>query len=205
MKIEVLGPLIPIFMLGAMSPGPSLAVVLRNSVSGGRHQGVETAVGHGLGYGVYAFFAALGFAAAFTASDKLVIGLRVLGIGLLLYLGYIYARSALSPRSNLDQHASSGGHSGFIEGVLIAILNPKILAWMLAIYSPFIQADFGITTLLAIAATGMLIDGGWYTTVAIFLTTGNRAEKLRSMSQKIDCAMATLMFVFAGLLVVELV
>ncbi len=205
MKIEVLGPLIPIFMLGAMSPGPSLAVVLRNSVSGGRQQGVETAVGHGFGYGVYAFFSALGFAAALAASDELLAGLRVLGIGLLLYLGYIYARSAVSSGSSMDQHASSGRHSGFIEGALIAIFNPKILAWMLAIYSPFIQADFGITTLLAIAATGMLIDGGWYTTVAIFLTTGNRAEKLRSMSQKIDCAMATLMFVFAGLLVVELV
>ena len=205
MKIEVIGPLIPIFMLGAMSPGPSLAVVLRNSVSGGRRQGVETAIGHGIGYGVYAFVAALGFAAALAASDELVTGLRVLGIGLLVYLGYNYVRSALSPGSELSGHASRGGHSEFLEGALIAIFNPKILAWMLAIYSPFIQADFGIVTLLTIAATGMLIDGGWYTTVALFLTAGNRAEKLRSMSQKIDAAMAILMLVFAGVLVVELV
>ena len=37
-----------VFMLGAMSPGPSLMVVLRNTMIGGRRQGVMCAVGHGL-------------------------------------------------------------------------------------------------------------------------------------------------------------
>ena len=36
-----------VFCLGAMSPGPSLAVVLRNTLAGGRTQGVMTGVGHG--------------------------------------------------------------------------------------------------------------------------------------------------------------
>ena len=31
-----------VFTLGAMSPGPSLAVVLRNTISGGRKQGIAT-------------------------------------------------------------------------------------------------------------------------------------------------------------------
>ncbi|MQG87508.1 MAG: LysE family translocator [SAR202 cluster bacterium] len=204
MQLEVITPLIPVFILGAMSPGPSLAVVLRNSVSGGRRQGVETAVGHGLGYGVYAFFAALGFAAAIATSNEFVMALRILGIGVLLYLGFIYARSAVSEHSALDAHPVSTDRSGFLEGVFIAIFNPKILAWMLAIYSPFINADFSISTLIAIAFTGMLIDGGWYTTVALLLTTGGRAEKLRKMSRKIDGIMAVLMLAFVVLLVAEL-
>ena len=33
------------FMLGARSPGPSLAVVLRNTMVGGRRQGVMTGIG----------------------------------------------------------------------------------------------------------------------------------------------------------------
>ena len=32
--------------LGAMSPGPSLAFVLRNTISGGRQRGLTTAIGH---------------------------------------------------------------------------------------------------------------------------------------------------------------
>ncbi len=44
-------------VMGAMSPGPSLAVVLRNTISGGRTQGVMTGIGHGIGFGIYAFIA----------------------------------------------------------------------------------------------------------------------------------------------------
>ena len=32
--------------MGAMSPGPSLAVVIRNTISGGRTQGIMTGLGH---------------------------------------------------------------------------------------------------------------------------------------------------------------
>ena len=35
--------------MGAISPGPSLVVVLRNTVSGGRILGVMTGIGHGIG------------------------------------------------------------------------------------------------------------------------------------------------------------
>ena len=49
-----------VFVLGAMSPGPSLAVVLRNTMAGGRNQGVATGIGHGIGFGIYAFAAAAG-------------------------------------------------------------------------------------------------------------------------------------------------
>ena len=40
--------------LGAMSPGPSLAFVLRNTISGGRQRGLTAAIGHGTGIGLYA-------------------------------------------------------------------------------------------------------------------------------------------------------
>ena len=59
-----------VFMLGAMSPGPSLAVVLRNTVSGGRSQGVATGIGHGIGFGLYAFVAAFGIAKALEANEN---------------------------------------------------------------------------------------------------------------------------------------
>ena len=48
------------FILGATSPGPSLIVVLRNTLIGGRRQGVACAVGHGIGFGIYAGSAVFG-------------------------------------------------------------------------------------------------------------------------------------------------
>ncbi|MDP6233261.1 MAG: LysE family transporter, partial [Candidatus Poseidoniaceae archaeon] len=46
-----------VFVIGAISPGPSLAVVLRNTLAGGRRRGVACALGHGLGFGAYAMIA----------------------------------------------------------------------------------------------------------------------------------------------------
>ena len=90
---------------------------------------------------------------------------------------------------------------GFIKGFSFALLNPKILAWMLALYTPFIEDNVSLETLLGMGALGMTIDGTWYVTVAMTLSSGGRVEKLRSISHIIDGAMGLLMFVFAGLMI----
>jgi threonine/homoserine/homoserine lactone efflux protein len=207
MPIDLLLPLVAVFTLGAMSPGPSLAVVLRNSLVGGRRHGVMTGLGHALGFGIYAFMAALGIAAAISANAALADVIRWGGIALLIYLAYMFARSALSGHSesdNRDVHAVSS-RTGFVQGFSIALLNPKILAWLLAIYSPVIGTDQEVPILLAVALMGMCIDGGWYVSVALFLTTGGRDAKLRAASGKLDGVMAVLMLVFAVLLGFDLV
>ena len=53
----------------AMSPGPSLAVVLRNTMVGGRRQGVMTGIGRGIGF-ESTFLAAAGIATALSVHDS---------------------------------------------------------------------------------------------------------------------------------------
>ena len=45
-------------LIGAMSPGPSLAVVIGNSLSFGRLYGIFTSLGHGVGIGWWAIVTA---------------------------------------------------------------------------------------------------------------------------------------------------
>ena len=193
-----------VFALGAMSPGPSLAVVLRNTMTGGRSQGIYTGIGHGIGFGIYAFLAALGIATALSANEHVEQVLRWGGIVILLWLGTTFLRHAMAERGDeqdrADQHAPSD-RIGFIQGFSIALLNPKIMAWMLALYSPFIEAEFPMETLIGMGLLGMSIDGAWYVTVATVLTTGDRAERLKSNAHLIDGAMGVLMFLFAYILV----
>lgn len=193
-----------VFALGAMSPGPSLAVVLRNTMTGGRSQGIYTGVGHGIGFGIYAFLAALGIATALSANEHVEQVLRWGGVVILLWLGTAFLRHAMAQRGGEqdqdDQHAPSD-RVGFIQGFSIALLNPKIMAWMLALYSPFIEADFPMETLIGMGLLGMSIDGAWYVTVATVLTTGDRADRLKSNAHLIDGAMGVLMFLFAYILV----
>ena len=204
MPIEAWLALVGVFVLGAMSPGPSLATVLRNSVVNGRRHGVLTGLGHGFGFGIYSFLAASGMITAISIHSGTVDFLRLTGAAVLVILGYIFAKQSLSrPSPIVADETQFSVHSSFAQGFLIALLNPKIFAWMLAIYAPFINADLGIHILLAMALMGVCIDASWYVGVAIFMTGGNRAAKLGKASNKFSAAMALLMFVFAGIIITE--
>ncbi len=200
---EAWAALASVFILGAMSPGPSLAVVLRNTLAGGRSQGVATGIGHGIGFGIYAFLAALGIATALSIHNETEIILKWGGSVILIWLGVTFLRHASkgpqTGKMGTDEGASDV--TGFVQGFLVALFNPKILAWMLALYAPFIEADVSIQTLMGMGLLGMTIDGTWYVTVATVLTRGEGIQKLRSKSHLIDGAMGLLMFLFAGLLI----
>ena len=191
-----------VFILGAISPGPSLAVVLSNTISGGRSQGVATGIGHGVGFGIYAFLAALGLATALSLHDGAQLALNWGGVAILLWLGTRFIQNSWKGPKTYDASNEEIGSdfTGFVQGFMIALFNPKILAWMLALYAPFIEADVSIGTLLGMGALGMVIDGSWYVTVATILSSGDKIESLRSIAHLIDGCMGILMFAFAGLL-----
>ena len=190
------------FILGAMSPGPSLAVVLRNTMVGGRRQGVMTGIGHGIGFGIYAFLAAAGIATALTLHESTETILKWGGITLLMWLGVNFLKASKGEpyESPGDGNHGPSDRAGFAQGFAIALLNPKILAWMLALYTPFIEADISTETLFGMGLLGMAIDGTWYVTVATVLTRGDGVSKLRAQARRIDGAMGILMFVFAALI-----
>ena len=202
MTPEAWAALATVFILGAMSPGPSLAVVLRNTMVGGRRQGVMTGIGHGIGFGIYAFLAAAGIATALTLHESTETILKWGGIALLLWLGVNFLKASKGEpyESPGDGDYGPTGRAGFAQGFAIALLNPKILAWMMALYTPFIEADISIDTLFGMGLLGMSIDGTWYVTVATVLTRGDGVTKLRAQARKIDATMGVLMFVFAALI-----
>ena len=88
MSPEAWAALAVVFMLGAMSPGPSLAVILSNTISGGRRQGIVAGLGHGIGFGIYAFLAALSLATALSMHEGAQLVLHWGGVVVLLWLGF---------------------------------------------------------------------------------------------------------------------
>ena len=209
MTIESWVALTLAFILGAMSPGPSLATVLRNTLVGGKRNGILTATGHGLGFGVYSFIVVSSFASLLNILPTAEEFLRYAGIILLVYLAYIFGKKAVNyEKENFSNHIKSSHGAvkfGFVQGFLIALLNPKILAWMIAIYTPFINQEFSLNTVLFISLLGLIIDGSWYIFVATIV--GNNSDKITSIisSQRIDGIMALLMLLFAGILAVDFI
>ena len=186
--------------IGAMSPGPSLAVVLRNTISGGRLQGIMTGVGHGIGFGIYALVAVTGLSALLLANESLFMLLQWGGALVLLWLSYNML--TYTPSDEEKEHESSG-RQGFIEGFLISFLNPKILVFLVAIFSQFIDPNMTPLDRFFMALLAGIIDTTWYVLVAAVLAGTPLIDILRSNSVIIDRAIGLVLSLLALALVAK--
>jgi len=199
-----------ICVMGAMSPGPSLAVILRNSVSGGRQQGIMTGIGHGLGitfcigHGLgitfYALVAVAGLVTMFKTIPHFFMIAQIAGSVFLIWLGSKMIISALSQQKlkTEKEHVQLTGRQGFIEGFLIAFLNPKIAAWLLALFSQFVQADAAFPEQIVLVTTVGGIDTAWYCFVAVLASSGGLVESLKRNAKRIDLGMGILLILLAA-------
>ena len=186
--------------MGAMSPGPSLAVVLRNTISGGRLQGIMTGIGHGIGFGLYALVAVTGLSALLLAHDSVFLFLQWSGALVLLWLSYNML--TYIPSKSDESHEISG-RKGFIEGFLISFLNPKILVFLVAVFSQFIDPEMNQMERIVMAILAGLIDTTWYVLVAAILAGTPLIDKLRSNSVIIDRSIGLVLFFLALALVAK--
>jgi threonine/homoserine/homoserine lactone efflux protein len=180
---------------GAVSPGPSLAVVLRNTVAGGRRQGVACALGHGIGVGIYALGAVVGLSAVLAAWPSISRLIAVAGGLFLLVLGIQALRGG-----DEGPTEPAAPTNGFREGFLTAFLNPKIAVFFLALLGAFVPDDSTSLTRVGVAALAMTIDAGWYTLVAVALAGSGAADWLKTQGRRIDMGMG-LLFIGVALVV----
>ena len=186
--------------MGAMSPGPSLAVVLRNTISGGRTQGVMTGIGHGIGFGIYAFIAVMGLSTLLLANEKIFNLLQWAGAVVLIWLAYNML--TYNPSGPAKEHEGSG-RRGFSEGFMIAFLNPKILVFLVAVFSQFIDPEMTNPGRFIMAIVAGIIDTTWYVLVAAVLAGTSIVDKLRANAVIIDRSIGTVLLMLAILLIVR--
>ena len=188
MDITAISAAAVMFILGATSPGPSLAVVLRNTMIGGRSRGLACAVGHGIGFGFYAVSVVFGLVAIMDSNPNLFTLMQILGGLFLLYLGIEIIRS----EEKEIQH-SEGKREGFVEGFFIAFLNPKIAVFMLAVLSSVLDPSMSSDTKWIIAGMGMTIDTVWYVLVALILSNSSMLTKIENNQRLLNHITGVLM------------
>lgn len=165
--------------LGAASPGPSLAVVVRHTITGSRVHGIAAALSHAAGVGIYAALTVVGLAALMVAEPRIYRAVALIGAAYLLWLGINSLRSAAdNPEAGTTRPAASIGAAAR-DGFAIAFLNPKIAVFFLALFSQFVAPDSGALDTAILALTALAIDGGWYTLVAIGLSRPAQLAWLR--------------------------
>jgi threonine/homoserine/homoserine lactone efflux protein len=164
MTIAIWLTVVSICMLGAMSPGPSLAVVLRQTLGGGRKTGMVAAATHGLGIGFYALLCISGIAVIITTTPALFKALQWAGAAYLVWLGVKGLRARAADNAALADPPTTG--SAARDGFLVVFLNPKVAVFFIALFSQVIGVETTWIEKLAYAATALFIDMGWYMIVA---------------------------------------
>ncbi len=161
-----------VVVLGAMSPGPDFAVVVRRSALAGRVHGMATAVGVAAGVLAWVVAAATGVAAAVAVTPVAFTIIKLVGAGYLVYLGVNALRSAWRHGSSVPSDPDNGStvESGlwaaFRDGLLCNALNPKAAVFFVALLPQFLPADAGLVSMLALSAIAVAITVGWFLTVA---------------------------------------
>ena len=185
-------------LLGAMSPGPSLAVVIGNALSFGRLYGVFTSLGHGIGIAWWAMVTAFGLVGILADRTGLLVTIQLLGSGLIIYIGLrsVFSSDVLKPLGKQDgQFTPTLLIRAWVEGFLLALFNPKIAIFFLAIFSQLVDSSYGWQETGVMGVTAATIDALWYIVVSIAVTGAGVLEFIRKRQVIISRISGTILII----------
>ena len=194
-------------ILGAASPGPSLAVILSVVQTGGRAGGLAAAIGHGLGIFLYAFAAASSLSLIITHHATLFFTLQLAGAVLLIWLGGRLLLASFRPKDEPAPASAQSGMSGsFLSGFAIAAFNPKIAAFFASLFSQFFAERQSLGLHIGMATLAGVIDVVTYVIIVIAVS-GDRLQAMAGARlQLFERALAgMLMLIGVSLLITHLV
>lgn len=176
--------------IGAMSPGPSLAVVLSHSMAQSLKHGLIASVAHGIGVGIYAALAVVGLAGLIQQFPIAYKALLFGGAIYLVYLAYNILKAGKS-KFSFDKASSNNSLHAARDGFAIAFLNPKLAIFFLALFSQFIDPET-ITAYQGIimCLTVFTIDTLWYCIVSVITSKANQKFDLTRYAHVINKLLA---------------
>ena len=160
--------------IGAASPGPSFVMVARTAVSSSRTDGLCAAIGMGFGGLAFATAALLGLHGLLHAVPSLYWGLKVAGGLYLAYLGLHIWLGARKPLLSSAIDAASHGTTtvrSFVLGLTTQVSNPKTAIVYASVFAAFLPASSSLAFDLGVAGLVFAIEAGWYSLVALALSS----------------------------------
>ena len=202
MSIIIFIKILIVCLLGAVSPGPSMVVVMNNALFKNRFHGILTSLGHGFGIGMYALFAVLGIALIIKTNLFVFNGIKFISIIFLIYLG---VKSIIS-KSKLDfgKYNLNDGIASFSQGVSISLLNPKIFIWFIAIYSQFMSVDNDLFFNTVLVLTAAIVDALWYITLTLLVTSKIALDFIKNKNGLLQKFVGIIFIAIGLLLLIEM-
>jgi threonine/homoserine/homoserine lactone efflux protein len=204
-----LGAFVAVSVVVICTPGPDTALIIRNTLSGGRRGGIATATGIIGGTAVWTLAASAGVAALLSASEPVFRGLQIAGAAYLVYLGAQSLRTAVRGRGKPRPYGVGAGlarpssRRAVREGALSNLANPKIAVFFVSLLPQFVSD--GSESFLALAVLGIafsLMGLAWLTLYAVVVAKAGQFLRGR-VRRALDAVTGTILVAFGIRLATE--
>lgn len=131
-----------IALVATISPGPAVLLVSTHSLQYGTRKTIYTILGNISGLFIISTLSVLGLGALVFYSSTAFTVLKIFGGLYLIYLGIKLWKSGFnfdSPLPGKNSHAHTTNFSRYLQGMIIAVSNPKAIAFATALFPQFID------------------------------------------------------------------
>ena len=155
-----------------VTPGPDTALTIRNTLFGGRRDGVLTALGVATGQAVWTLAASAGVAAIIVASEPAFTALKLAGAAYLVYLGLHSLWNALRGRgapsaTHGERPRSAPRARAYRQGLLSNLANPKMAAFFTSLLPQFAPGEPRLASLLLLGLVFCMLTVTWLSLYAV--------------------------------------
>jgi len=188
-----------------LTPGADFAVIVRNTVVGGRHVGTATTVGVSAAAALQGLLVSFGLAGFIVRAHPVFLAIKWAGVA---YLAYLAAAALLSAIRGKYPPAEEGQRphtrlSGFQQGFLCNATNPKILVFYLALLPQFVEPAAPWWAWLAHAWTLPLLGTCWCLLIVASVDRARNTLSSRTIRRALDALTGIVLLGFCGKLAAE--
>lgn len=151
------------------TPGPDTALTIRNTLLGGRGNGLRTAQGVAVGQALWTLAASAGIAGLVAESQPVFVAVRIAGAVYLVWLGVQALKAAV--RGHRDEHRPRGSRAGFRQGLLSNLANPKMAVFFTSLLPQF---GTGFGALLGLGLVFATLTLVWLSAYALAVARTSR-------------------------------
>lgn len=139
-------------------PGPIVTLVVANSLRGGTRRGLATVAGSSAGTALLIAGGAVGLSALFAFLSEIFEIVRWLGAAYLIWLGInAWRAQGATPGEDLAHPTPRSGRAVFLQGMLVAITNPKTILFYIAFFPQFIDPRLPAPPQLLVMSVAMIL------------------------------------------------
>jgi threonine/homoserine/homoserine lactone efflux protein len=164
MTLEIYIAYVLACFLIAIVPGPTVTVIIANSLAHGTRAGLLNVAGTQIGLGLMMAILVVGLSSVIAAMGWLFDWLRIAGAIYLAWLGWKLLRTPDFSGGNARLDKPRGGF--LLQGFLVIMANPKALLWFGAFIPQFIDPKGNyVTQIILLGLTAMavaLVSDGAY-------------------------------------------